>query len=253
MPDGTKRAKAFVSYSSRDKNFVVKVLDQLPDNVEYIMDEITFETGHATIDEICKGIEEADYCLLFISTNSMSSPWVEEEMKIAHLKMMNNHLQSFILPIVIESMNYKDLPKIIQVRVAADLSKDYNGGLDKIRRIIAQEDVQEFKEKVIEKVEEAKSKYSLIPDSAVSYAKYLINQTTVSGLYNSIQNVSVFLSGSTAHAVSEDQFFNSFMGTIPDPLRAYFKKTTVKCRKCGFSINSHDQLCRNCGMPNYEQ
>ena len=100
--------KAFLSHSSLDKNdYVKKVASKLgKENISY--DEMTFEGGEKTLDEILKGINKTDIFVLFLSENSLNSEWVRREITLAKSKLDSEDIFK-IYPIVIdESITHED-------------------------------------------------------------------------------------------------------------------------------------------------
>lgn len=99
-------AKAFLSHSSSDKGLVSKIAQQLG-NARCVFDEISFEPGRKTIDEIFRTLEESDVFVFFISHKSIESPWVKKELSRANVLLKEEELAR-IIPIVIEpDITYK--------------------------------------------------------------------------------------------------------------------------------------------------
>ena len=112
-------AKAFLSHSSKDKNLVGKIANQLGRNNCHF-DTLTFEAGRKTIDEIFKGLEETDIFVLFISDYSLQSEWVQKE--ITHTKkLLNKSIIDRIFPLIIDKdITHKD------ARIPDWIKKPYN-------------------------------------------------------------------------------------------------------------------------------
>ena len=93
-------AKAFLSHSSKDKYLVGKIATQLgKNNCHY--DNLTFEAGNITLDEIFRGLSDTDVFVLFISESALESKWVEKE--IIQAKILNNDKRiDRIFPIIID-------------------------------------------------------------------------------------------------------------------------------------------------------
>lgn len=74
--------KVFISHSSQQKDFV-KELVGLIGRDYCIVDCYDFEPAYKTIDEICEKITQSTAFVLLISKDSLSSPWVTQEVSIA--------------------------------------------------------------------------------------------------------------------------------------------------------------------------
>jgi len=112
-------AKAFLSHSSADKSLVRKIAKQLGIN-NCVLDELSFEPGNRTLDEIITGLDTSDVFVLFISNKSLNSKWVKKEISLAHINLAEDKLER-ILPIIIDpNIDHTD-PRIPQW-----MSKKYN-------------------------------------------------------------------------------------------------------------------------------
>lgn len=92
--------KAFLSHSSADKDTFVRPIAQAFHRDEIVFDELTFESGEQTLDEISKGLQNSALFVLFISDSSLNSKWVKKE--IFESKKLNKLNNIKILPIVID-------------------------------------------------------------------------------------------------------------------------------------------------------
>lgn len=99
-------AKAFLSHSSSDKDLVRAIASNLG-NARCVLDEISFEPGRVTIQEIFRTLDSSDIFVFFISQKSLESPWVKKELAYAHQLLKSDELDR-ILPIIIEkNITYK--------------------------------------------------------------------------------------------------------------------------------------------------
>lgn len=112
-------ARAFLSHSSNDKGLVRKIAKKLGAQ-NCILDEISFEPGAKTLDEIFAGLEISDVFVLFLSDASLSSDWVQKEIGMAWKNLSNDKLSRILAFIIDENITYKDS------RIPEWLSKDYN-------------------------------------------------------------------------------------------------------------------------------
>ena len=116
--------KVFLSHSSKDKESYVRIVAQKlikqigEENV--ILDEITFQEGRRTIEEIEKNLQETDLFVIFISNSSLESDWVKQELFRAKELWDQKRLEQ-ICPIVIsENITFAD------TRIPKWLSDEYN-------------------------------------------------------------------------------------------------------------------------------
>jgi len=112
-------AKAFLSHSSENKDLVEKIANQLGRN-NCFYDNMTFEAGNLTIEEIFSSINETDIFVLFISEPALESKWVKKEISQAR-KNLNSGWIERIFPIIIDkTIKYSDS------RIPQWIKKPYN-------------------------------------------------------------------------------------------------------------------------------
>lgn len=103
--------KAFLSHSSKDKHFVSAVADFLgAGQVEY--DEVTFELD-LNVENIRRALSRSDLFVLFLSAQSIRSPFVSEESRAA-LEARGKGFIKKILVFAIDETSYKALPVWLQ-------------------------------------------------------------------------------------------------------------------------------------------
>ncbi|MEZ4874761.1 MAG: TIR domain-containing protein [Flavobacteriaceae bacterium] len=112
-------AKAFLSHSSKDKDLVRNVATQLG-NKNSVLDEISFEPGRKTLDQIFLELDSSDIFVLFISNESLESPWVKKEINRAKENLNNDYLERIIPIIIDENIIYSD------TRIPNWIAKPYN-------------------------------------------------------------------------------------------------------------------------------
>lgn len=100
--------KAFLSHSSSDKDFYVRmVADKLINKMNIEYDEYTFESGNLTLNEIMNGLKKTDLFVFFISENSLNSEWVRTEVLTA-TTYLKNKIKQFYPIIIDKNITYKD-------------------------------------------------------------------------------------------------------------------------------------------------
>lgn len=115
-PAETKSIKyrnAFISYSSDDREEVLKRVSMLPKlGVNYFCDLLTLKPGDRWSIEVNKYIEEADVFFLFWSSSAKRSEWVQKEWSYAlKIKGYDDNKSPDIIPIVIEGPPPPEPPK----------------------------------------------------------------------------------------------------------------------------------------------
>lgn len=101
--------KIFLSHSSNNKDYVRPIFDYFGKD-RSVFDEMTFEFGMKTLEEIFAGIDASDIFVIFISDASLNSKWVSEELTYAAQKLHNDTKRlAQIFPIIIDkSVQYSD-------------------------------------------------------------------------------------------------------------------------------------------------
>ncbi|MCA8214229.1 toll/interleukin-1 receptor domain-containing protein [Burkholderia cepacia] len=103
--------KAFLSHSSADKESYVSIVASRLAVEDFVYDEVTFESGEITLNEIIRGLDETTVFCLFISDKSLDSEWVQQEVDGASIRLKGGSLKS-IFPIVIDRNVTHDDPRI---------------------------------------------------------------------------------------------------------------------------------------------
>lgn len=112
--------KVFLSHSSADKAAYVDIIAQRlgRENIEY--DQVTFEEGELTKDEIAKRIDESSVFAFFISNKALESGWVKDEVARAERNLGSSKLRK-VYPIIIDPTITHEDP-----RIPDWLKKNYN-------------------------------------------------------------------------------------------------------------------------------
>jgi len=74
--------KIFLSHSSADKPYVSYIANALGKD-RCVYDEMCFDEGMKTIDEIFRGLSQSSIFVVFISNKSLDSDWVQKELSTA--------------------------------------------------------------------------------------------------------------------------------------------------------------------------
>jgi hypothetical protein len=161
--------KIFISHSSKDKDFVDKLIAELEHlKLDFWYDKWEIKTGDSILDKLSDGLSKADGVLIVLSENSIKSNWVKEELKIALNKRISNE-KIKILPIRIDNC---DIPIFLSDTRYADFSLDYDTGLsDLIRSLLP---TTNFLNNQLEKLS---NQISLLLDSEILLWESLISPT----------------------------------------------------------------------------
>jgi hypothetical protein len=74
----------FISYSSVDSDEVLDFISLLKNSgIDFFIDKMDIGWGESIIEKVFSGIETSRYVVVFISTNSLKSPWVKKEILTA--------------------------------------------------------------------------------------------------------------------------------------------------------------------------
>ena len=102
--------KAFISHSSKQKPFVLELVERLGRNF-CKLDCFDFQPAYKTLDEIYKAIDSATVFVLLLSKDSLNSTWVEEEIRYAREKLQSNDMDRFWPYLIDESISIEDCPE----------------------------------------------------------------------------------------------------------------------------------------------
>ncbi len=102
--------RVFLSHSSKDKEFYISKVAKRIGRDRIIYDELTFEEGLKSIDEINRTLKASDLFVVFLSLNSIDSDWVKYELFKAHDLLEAGGKIRQIYPIIIDNrLKYDDV------------------------------------------------------------------------------------------------------------------------------------------------
>jgi len=118
----------FISYSHKDKESVKKFVLQLSlRGVDFWLDEKNIDGGCNFTTDILSAIHKAKYYLVFISSTSITSNWVKEELDFALKRKIEGNLR--IVPIILEDV---ELPIAISHLDYIDAQPSIIAAVDKV-------------------------------------------------------------------------------------------------------------------------
>lgn len=95
-------SKVFLSHSSKDKPFVLMLAgDICASGIGVWIDKVEILVGDSLIRKISEGIVESNYVVGCLSSNSVESNWVREELEIAATLGING-TRVVVLPIILD-------------------------------------------------------------------------------------------------------------------------------------------------------
>ncbi|MEK6967441.1 MAG: TIR domain-containing protein [Nanoarchaeota archaeon] len=81
--------KIFISHSSKDNEFIKKLVEKLPTDT-YWVDYVDLDLGDSILEKIEAGIIECSDFLLILSRNSLESKWVKYESEMATIRSLKD-------------------------------------------------------------------------------------------------------------------------------------------------------------------
>ena len=106
--------KVFLCHSSQDKPLVREVARALPSGVSVWLDEREIHTGQGLLSAISDGIKTSGFIIAFLTDASLTSDWVQRELRIALTKEEQSR-RVCILPVLVQPVRTK-LPEFLSDR-----------------------------------------------------------------------------------------------------------------------------------------
>jgi len=121
--EATLVKRVFLSHNSEDKPFARKIALYLKKYGIFVwIDEAEIKIGDSLTNKISKALEHVDYLVVLLSTNSVTSAWVNKELNI----MMEKEIitsKTLILPVLIEKCS---IPIFLRDKLYANVSEKRN-------------------------------------------------------------------------------------------------------------------------------
>jgi hypothetical protein len=126
-------ASVFLSHSSADKPFVYRLAQDLKSMGHQIwLDEWELRVGQHFISKMDEGTRRADYVILVLTPESVSSGWVEREWNAAYRSEIDQD-RLVVLPVLVRPCT---IPTELQTKKYADFTKDYATGLGQLIKVL---------------------------------------------------------------------------------------------------------------------
>jgi hypothetical protein len=132
--------KIFVSHSSKDISFARKLSSDLQSlGHSVFLDEWVIQAGTCIPTAISKGLEQAEYLVLILSSSSVASNWVNEEWKAAYWEEVFGGAIR-VIPVLVD---HCEIPTLLKKRRYVDFTESYEQALSDLENGIAskQEDL----------------------------------------------------------------------------------------------------------------
>jgi hypothetical protein len=123
--------KVFISYSSKDREFVDRLVRDLEHRfkgeAEFLYDKL-IQGGDSWADSLETALAQAHIMLLVVSPDSLESAWVQKETTIALWRAsLDNKFR--LIPLITQQCR---LPDNIEMFHAVDFTQDYKTGLERV-------------------------------------------------------------------------------------------------------------------------
>lgn len=133
-------AKIFISHSSEDKDFVIKLASDLRElGHTPWLDEWEIKVGECIVTKIEEGVSKADYVVLVLTPQSVSSGWVDREWKTAYWEEIEKS-RILVLPVLLKDCK---IPPLLKTKKYADFRKNYTIGFAQLVQPIGATRLQE--------------------------------------------------------------------------------------------------------------
>jgi formylglycine-generating enzyme required for sulfatase activity len=130
-------SRVFLSYSSRDKDNVRRLADDLTrSGVDVWLDELQIGVGDRITQKVQEGLDGSDYLAVWLTKQSVESGWVEREWQSQYEDEIESR-RKILLPLLAEDCN---LPRLLRGRKYADFRYDYQKGLIDLLRVVGPSD-----------------------------------------------------------------------------------------------------------------
>lgn len=126
-------AKIFISHSSKDKEFVRNLAEDLNalGHTPWL-DEHSIRVGDCIVSKVEEGVTAADYVVVALSPNSVNSGWVEREWKTKYWDEVSAR-RTYVLPVLLADC---EIPIFLKTKKYADFRKNYAVGLAQLSTAI---------------------------------------------------------------------------------------------------------------------
>ncbi|WKZ38292.1 MAG: toll/interleukin-1 receptor domain-containing protein [Anaerolineales bacterium] len=130
--------KVFISYSHADRGFVEKLAHDLARNQILVWwDEWEIKVGDSLLQKIEAGITTTSYLIVVLSSTSVASVWVQEELRAALTRQLQEK-RTIVLPVLLDNC---EIPLFLRDKRYADFRDNYDSGFKNLIHAINSPDV----------------------------------------------------------------------------------------------------------------
>jgi len=133
--DTRHRSYIFISYCRADSQFAQRLLRSLEKaGLDIWIDARELKAGDSLLDRIHFAINSANFFLVLLSSHSVNSKWVQQELKFAFTRQLKNN-ERFVIPLLIDNCA---IPTFLEDRVYVDFSnkRKFNAGIARLLKAI---------------------------------------------------------------------------------------------------------------------
>jgi hypothetical protein len=124
-------SKVFISYSSKDREFVERLVRDLDAaDVDTFYDQ-RIKPGDSWAESLARAVESAEFLLVVLSPDSVSSKWVEQEVRIGLTREADG--QAHVIPLLLHPC---EIPPLLADKTYASFDQDYQTGLSRILAVL---------------------------------------------------------------------------------------------------------------------
>lgn len=171
--------RAFLSHSSKDKEFVRAVAQELG-RQHCIFDEQAFETGDEFKQSIQNGLDSSSIFVLFASNNSLMSDWVNFEVEEAWYRRLEKNLHKSLVYIITDSVDIEQLPhwlkraKVQRGNVAKSIAREIRTHLNQL--------IEERKNPFVGRTEDLQALQEALTPADVAFPPHILFVTGLPGI-----------------------------------------------------------------------
>ena len=121
----------FISYSSKDSEFVEKLsINLIKNRINVWLDKWAMQPGDSLIDKIQEGITESSFLLVVLSKSSVESQWCKKEINSGLIRELDEK-KVVVIPILLEKC---EVPLFLKEKLYADFTEEFNEGFETLIR-----------------------------------------------------------------------------------------------------------------------